>query len=94
MFLRCGRRLLLRALSQDEKANFQMPTTMEIVEFKNAIHAKYSLLQNVYCVDDGHKLYLEHSGDAVLQNMICKGWTHDHFVGNIFVFAPNGTIIA
>ena len=26
--------------------------------------------------------------------MFYNGWTHDHYVGNVFVFAPSGVIIA
>ena len=26
--------------------------------------------------------------------MFYNGWTHDHYFGNLFVLAPNGTIIA
>lgn len=38
------------------------------------------------------KLHLQQSGDYVIQNMFFNGWTHDNYVGNVFVFAPNGRI--
>ncbi len=41
---------------------------------------------------DGLKLYLEQSGDVVLQNMFYNGWTHDPYVSSVFVFGPDGTI--
>ncbi|KAG9404967.1 hypothetical protein AC1031_004065 [Aphanomyces cochlioides] len=52
------------------------------------------MLDNVWAVADGLKLYLEQSGDAVIQNMFYNGWTHDHYVSNVFVFCPNGVIAA
>ena len=88
MPLRFGRRHLLCALSQDEKAKFQMPTAIEIADFQTSIRAKYSLLQNVYCVADGFKLYLEQSGDAVPQNVFYNEWTHDKYVWQYFCLRP------
>ncbi len=41
---------------------------------------------------DGLKLYLEQSGDQVIQNMFYNRWTHDHYVLLVFVFCPDGTI--
>ncbi len=41
---------------------------------------------------DGLKLYLEQSGDQVIQNMFYNGWIHDHYVSSVFVFRPDGTI--
>lgn len=94
LFIRLGRRLLLKILSRDQHAAVRMPTQDEIKAFQDAIAAKYSMLEDVYAVADGLKLYLEQAGDNVIQNMFYNGWTHDHYVGNVFVFAPNGCIIA
>lgn len=85
---------MLRALKDDDNAAVRMPTAEEIEAFQNEFSAKYSTLGDVYAVADGLKLYLEQSGDCVIQNMFYNGWTHDHYVGNVFVFAPNGCIIA
>lgn len=93
LFLRFGRRILLRVLSKDKRAKIQMPTDTEIQQFKSAFSTKYSMLEDVYAVADGLNLRLEQSGDCVIQNMFYNGWTHDHYVGNVFVFAPNGVII-
>ena len=51
------------------------------------------MLKDLYCVPDGLKLYLEQSGDYIIQNMFYNGWKHDH-VSNVFVFSPDGTAIA
>ena len=52
------------------------------------------MLDDVWAVADGLKIYLEQAGDIVIQNMFYNGWTHDHYVGNVLVFAPNETICA
>lgn len=93
MFLRFGRRILLRVLSNHDDAVIRLPTEQEIEGFKHAISSKYSTLTDVALVADGLKLYLQQSGDSVIQNMFFNGWTHDHYVGNVFVFAPSGVIV-
>lgn len=41
---------------------------------------------------DGVKLYIEQSPEAITQNNFYNGWTHDHYVGNLLGFCPDGTI--
>lgn len=94
LFIRFGRRLLLRVLAENEEAKVRMPKNEEMVQFKTAFSSKYPALRAVYGVADGLKLHLEQSGDCVIQNMVYKAWTHDQYVWNAFVFAPNRTIIA
>jgi hypothetical protein len=43
---------------------------------------------------DGVKLLLETSGSYRIQECFYNGWTHDHYVSNIFVFCPSGVIVA
>jgi hypothetical protein len=43
---------------------------------------------------DGLKLYLQQSGSWVIQHIFYNGWKHDHYVGNVLVFVPDGTIAA
>ena len=71
-----------------------MPDASKIAMLKEAIAAKHSLLVDCYCMVDGLKLHLQQSGDSVIQSRFYNGWKHDHFVTNIFAFAPNGSIIA
>ena len=94
LFIRFGRRILLHVLKANEHARIRMPNDSEISEFQEAVYAKYTLLGSVYAVADGLRLYLEQAGDAVIQNMFYNGWTHDHYVSNVFVFSPNGVVIA
>jgi hypothetical protein len=43
---------------------------------------------------DGLKLRLQKSGDHKIQNIFFNGWTHDHYVSNLFLFSPDGKIRA
>jgi hypothetical protein len=51
-------------------------------------------LVDVFYVMDGLKLPLEASGRYRMQECFYNGWTHDHYVSNVFVFCPSGVIIA
>ena len=94
LFLRFGRRLVLRALRNDENAEIRIPTGPEVKTFQQAFAAQHSTLEDVCSVADGLKLRLEQSSDGMIQNIFYNGWTHDHYISSIFVFAPNGCIIA
>lgn len=94
LFLRFGRRLLLEVLQSDVNAGVKMPTDEEIGMFQESFLAKYSSLGEIYAVADGLKLYLQQSGDVIIQNMFYNGWTHDHYISNVFVFAPHAVVIA
>ncbi len=41
---------------------------------------------------DGLKLYLEEYPIYYIQQRLYNSWTHNHYVTNVFVFAPDGTI--
>lgn len=94
VFLRFGRRILLKVLKENAMARITMPTATDVERFQTAFRTKYSMLKDVYCVADGLKLYLEQSGDYIIQNMFYNGWKHDHYVSNVFVFSPDGAVIA
>jgi len=92
MYLRFGRRLVIRILTKEPDAAIKIPSIDKICEYQASIAAKHPSLEGVWCTMDGLKLYLEQSGDAVIQNMFYNGWTHDHYVSAVFVFCPDGTI--
>ena len=93
-FLRFARRILLRVLAADNRAQIKMPNDIEIPQFQRLFESRHSELRDVYCVADGLKLLLQQSGDTVIQNRFYNGWKHEHYVSNVFVFAPTGKIIA
>ena len=94
VYLRFGIQILVTILKAVLKSEVRMPDAAEIALFKEAITAKHGLLVYCYCMVDGLKLYLQQAGDSVIQSRFYNGWKHDHFVTNIFAFAPNGSIIA
>ncbi|KAE8904978.1 hypothetical protein PF003_g10819 [Phytophthora fragariae] len=94
LFLRFGRRLLVKLLSTDINAQVRLPDHVDIEGLQDSISSKYPLLGSVHAVMDGLKLRLQASGRSEIQNMFYNGWTHDHYVSNVFVFSPQGLIIA
>ncbi|KAE8899767.1 hypothetical protein PF005_g22125 [Phytophthora fragariae] len=94
LFLRFGRRLLVKLLSTDINAHVRLPDPVDVEGLQDSISSKYPLLGSVYAVMDGLKLRLQASGRSEIQNMFYNGWTHDHYVSNVFVFSPQGLIIA
>ena len=95
MWLRFGiQHLLVSLLKEYENAAVRLPTHEKIQAYKNAIRRKYPALDDCYAVCDGLKLMLQQAGDHLIQNRFYNGWTHDHYMTNLFVFVPDGTICA
>jgi hypothetical protein len=51
-------------------------------------------LEDVWFAVDGLKSTLERPGKSRIQSTFYIGLAHDHYVTNIFVFSPNGQIVA
>lgn len=64
----------------------------EFEQYKAVISDKCPFLSSVYGTPDGLKLYLEESGDGVVQNMFYNGCKSDHFVGALLLFVLSGRI--
>jgi hypothetical protein len=64
-----------------------MPNNDEIDSFIAANSAKYLALCNYWGAMDGLKLCVERSGHHQTQNIFFNGWTHDHYVSNLFLFS-------
>ena len=94
VWLRFGRRILLKSLRNHPDAKVSMPTTDEIRTLQGICMARHDALENVYSVADGLKLMLEAAPGDDVQGMYYNGWTHDHYVTNLFVFSVCGRIIA
>lgn len=93
-WLRFGRRMLLKVLSEDPLAIPTMPTDDEVDDFVSCITEKYPALTNCWGAMDGLKIRLERAGNAQVQNLFFNGWTHDHYISNLFLFSPDGKIRA
>ncbi len=63
------------------------------MECVRAIESKHPALKEmkVWCSMDGLKLDIERPLDETIQSRYYNGWTHDHYVTNVFVFTPDGT---
>ena len=95
LFLRFGRRVLLQVLRADPASRIKIPDTREEVDaLCESVAAKYPVLgeKKVCYAMDGLKLTLEQSPDVEIQARFYNGWTHDHYVTNVFLFFPDGTI--
>lgn len=91
-FLKFGIHLLEQCLRQDPVAKCVMPDQDTIQSFFRAIQSKHPPLHDCWGVVDGLKLYLSECGDSVIQNVYYNGWTTDCYIGNLFVFTPDGCI--
>ena len=97
VFLRFGRRILCHVLSKETDSQVKLPTNEVVLnEFCTAVARRHPTLgeENVCFACDGLKLLLEQAGDTTIQNMFYNGWTHNHYITNVFGFAPNGTIVS
>lgn len=52
------------------------------------------MLKHIYAASDSLNLQLEQNSDGFVQKVFYNVRTHDQYAGNVFVFAPNGFIIA
>ena len=91
-WLRFGRHCLNIVLYDNFHAKIEMGSEEKIRLWKDAMAAKYPDLGNVYLAVDGLKLLIQKPGDDRVQNYFYNGWTSDHYVSNLFAFAPDGTI--
>ena len=92
VWLRFGRRILVKVLHRHPDAEVKLPTKNEVRRFKKAIRRKYPVLRNVWGAMDGLKVPIEAS--AKHQNLFYNGWKCDHFISNLFLFSPDGRIRA
>jgi DDE superfamily endonuclease len=81
-------------LRSDPLAIVSMPTAHKIESFVSAVSAKYPALTNCWGAMDGLKIWLEKAGNSQVQNMFFNGWTHNHYISNLFLFSPDGKIRA
>ncbi|CAB9513917.1 expressed unknown protein [Seminavis robusta] len=93
VWLRFGRRGLLLLLQNHHWGRVAIPTDEKIERLKAAVNQRHPALVNVYCVADGLKLLFERHDDLDEQSMYYNGWTHDHYITNLFVFSIDGYII-
>ena len=64
----------------------------EVLAFQQATTAKYPSLPEVWDTLNGLNLNIQSTKDDKVQSIFYNGWTHGHYVSNVFVFGMDGTI--
>ena len=93
VWLRFGRRMLIKALSDLDICKVKYPTHQKMEELKRAVEDRHPALKDVYCVADGLKLGFHSCDELDEQSMYYNGWTHGHYITNLFVFTVDGRIV-
>jgi hypothetical protein len=88
-WLNFGKRILYKALEEYKPT---LPSDEKLEQYVQAISRKYPHLDGVAFALDGCKMTIGKPTNSYLQNMFYNGWKSDHFVSNIFLFAPDGSI--
>ena len=92
VYLRFGRRILISLLSSEPDARIKLPDIETLQDHIASVHRRHPLLENVWCIMDGVKLYLQEAGSSTVENAYYNGWKCDHYVSAVIVFCPDGTI--
>ncbi len=79
-------------LKNDKYARITIPSPEKVDEYKQAISAKYPILDDVWVTMDGLKTPIQQVGTTKKQSYFYNGWKHGHFDISVFVFCPDGTI--
>jgi hypothetical protein len=62
--------------------------------FQEVLRARYLTLTHVWRAMDGLKVTIHKPADDVRQSHFYYGWTHGHYIANLFLFTPDGHIRA
>lgn len=92
-WLRFGKRVVVHLLSSRLDSVVCLPDATKVAQYKEAIERKYPVLKDVAFVGDGLKILLQKAGDQMTQEAFYNGWKSGHYVTNVFVFAPDGTVV-
>ena len=96
LWQRVSLRVMHIVLKKLPTAQVRRPTSSKFESYVDAIRMKYSVLgeMRVAMSLDGLKLMIQSTTCPVRQNAFYNGWTCGHYISNIFVFAPDGKIVA
>jgi hypothetical protein len=81
--------LLMKALHEYKP---RLPSGEQCEEYVTAINLRYPHVGRVAFAVDGLKLQIHPPTDYKKQQRYYNGWKHGHYVTNIFVFAPDGSV--
>jgi hypothetical protein len=85
--------LLQTTLQRFKAAQIRWPGALNCERFAAMISRRHPRLEKAIGFVDGCHLPIACSNDLDVQNAYYNGWCASHFTSNIFVFAPDGTII-
>ena len=94
IWLRYGKRVLIKVLRNVDAAKVKMPSDDDVTTYVDMIQDKYPALKNCWGAMDGLKIGLEAAGDEQTQSRFYNGWKCDHYISNLFLFSPAGRICA
>ena len=96
LWLRFSLRILLRVLRSESSARVVAPSAEKFQLYVRLVAEQYSIVgkERVAFAIDGLKLHVCKPGCNMRQIAFYNGWTSGHYISNIFVFAPDGTIAA
>jgi len=93
LWLRFGKRLLIAILTGMDGVKVGIPCTEQLFVLSAIIEERYPSLKDFFLVCDGLKLPIEKPDDSIQQSMFYNGWTHGHYVTNLFGFTVDGMIM-
>ena len=77
-------KVLINIIKNDKDYEILIPNDETIRYYQELIKNKHPLLDGVFCVCDGLKLEIEKPGDIMVQSRFYNGWTHGHYISNLF----------
>ena len=92
-WLRFGKRIFVHVLASRQDSIVKLPDTVKVQQYMTAIETKHPALKKVAYTGDGLKILLQKAGDEQTQEAFYNGWKSGHYISNVFVFAPDGTIV-
>ncbi len=83
MYLRFGKRLLIKLLSVDINSKIGMPLTIRVETYKEAVKERHRVSEDIWLSMDGLRLCADVPGNFVEQNNYFNGWKHDRFIASM-----------
>ncbi|QRV87752.1 DDE family endonuclease [Ceratobasidium sp. AG-Ba] len=93
-YLSFALQILLRVLQNTAESRVTWPSPDQMGEFSELIRRRHPSIHGAFGFMDGLNLPVGTSSDSQEEEATYNGWLHSHRVSNIFVFSPDGCVIA
>ncbi|KAG9081179.1 hypothetical protein FRC06_005750, partial [Ceratobasidium sp. 370] len=93
-YLSFALQILLHTLRKTPESRISWPTPVEMGEFSDLIKRRHPSICGAFGFMDGLNLPVGTSSDPQEEEATYNGWLHSHRISNIFVFSPDGCVIA